>query len=339
MKKIIVLIAFTMLSGISFSQCVNADFSLGNFTNWTGSVGTYSLGVYSPTGSMVVGTQNSNTYTTDIGRQTIITDTSLRDPETQNVLKETPPNGSNSCRLGNPRTGSCDGGKAQEEQLVYSYLVNSSNCIFNYQYAVVLHDITGGHTSLAMPKFSISIFNSLGVIVPDSVHGYFEVSGYFGYTGLDHCLPDTLDACNKRDTVFWKDWTSADVDLSGYIGQNITIQFNTRDCNPNGSAGIHFGYAYISCSCGVPEHISEFNENNFVQISPNPSNGVFTLSLQNTPNKNIELEIFNSLGQSINKDVLNMQTKNIDISRYPKGFYFLKISSEGKYLFKKIIKE
>jgi putative heme degradation protein len=76
-----------------------------------------------------------------------------------------------------------------------------------------------------------------------------------------------------------------------------------------------------------------------LNIFPNPSNGVFTITFQNMPNKNSEIEIFNSLGQRINKDVLNTQTKTIDISSFPKGIYFLKISFGEKYVFKKIITE
>jgi len=253
MKKIYTLLFLMMFSGMCVAQCVNADFSLGNFTNWTGSVGTYSAtnGVYSSTGPMVVGTQNSNTYATDIGRQTIITDTSLTDPETQNVLKETPPGGGYSCRLGNPRTGSCDGGSAQEEQLAYTYTVTSANFLFTCQYAVVLHDPGAGanHTEYTRPKFSIEVLNSSGAVV-DSVCGIYSVIAQPGNPGFISCSADANDACDYTDDVVWKNWATSSFDLSSYIGQSITILFDTRDCNPSGSAGKHFGYAYISCSCG-----------------------------------------------------------------------------------------
>ena len=251
MKKIIFLIFFALLAGANYSQCVNADFSQG-LTGWSGSVGTYALGVYSSTGPMKVGIVNSNTYATDTGRQTIITQP-LTDPETQNKLIETPPGGGYSCRLGNPRTGNCDGGKAQEEQLSYTYLVNSSNSVFSYQYAVVLHDPTssaGSHGPTTMPKFSISILDSLGKVV-DSTCGVYNVYPGNGTVGYIECLPDPLDGCNKKDSVLWKNWTNVAIDLSSYINHHITILFSTRDCNPNEKAGSHFGYAYISCSCGA----------------------------------------------------------------------------------------
>ena len=103
----------------------------------------------------------------------------------------------------------------------------------------------------------------------------------------------------------------------------------------DGTGCVTYDSIYVNCVYSVMEYENISN----IIVAPNPSNGVFTLTLQNTPDKNFEIEIFNSLGQSINKDVLNTQTKTIDISHYPNGFYFLKISSEGKYLFKKIIKE
>ena len=252
---VLLLIGFGFIIKIQ-AQCVNADFHTGDFTNWTGSVGTYSStnGVYSPTGlTIVAGTVNTNTYTTDLGRQTIITQP-LTDPETKNLLIETPPGGGYSCRLGNPRTGSCDGGEAQEEQLSYTYLVNSTNFIFTYQYAVVLHDPSSSassHTEYTMPKFSIAILDSLGKVVDTTCGVYNVYPGASNAVGFTKCSPDPLDKCDNTtaDEVLWKNWTSVAIDLSPYVGHHITINFSTRDCNPNGSAGKHFGYAYISCTC------------------------------------------------------------------------------------------
>jgi len=218
---------------------------------WTGTTGTYALGVYTATGPMVIGTPNSNTYATDLGRQTLMT-LPATDPETQNQLSVLPPGGGYSVRLGNPRTASCDGGPVQEEELSYTYLVTATNYIFTYQYAVVLHDPgnSPGHTALTRPKFSIQVLNSLGALV-DSTCGYYEVVAQQGNPGFNSCNPDPLDLCDNTDQVVWKNWTSVSVDLSSYIGQNITIQFATRDCNPNEAPGKHFGYAYISCYCGI----------------------------------------------------------------------------------------
>ena len=65
-----------------------------------------------------------------------------------------------------------------------------------------------------------------------------------GLPGFASCLPE-FSAC-ESDSVEWKNWTTVGVDLSGYIGQTVKIQFTAFDCTPGG----HFGYAYISCFCG-----------------------------------------------------------------------------------------
>jgi gliding motility-associated-like protein len=252
MKNIIILLIFATISCKSFSQCSNADFSMGiTGGGWTGTTGTYALGVYTATGPMKIGITNSNSYAADTGRQTLMT-LPATDPETQNQLSVLPPGGGYSVRLGNPRTASCDGGPVQEEQLSYTYLVTAANYIFTYQYAVVLHDPgnSPGHTALTRPKFSIQVLNSQGALV-DSTCGYYEVVAQQGNPGFNSCNPDPLDLCDNTDQVVWKNWTSVSVDLSSYIGQNITIQFATRDCNPNEMPGKHFGYAYISCYCGI----------------------------------------------------------------------------------------
>ena len=39
--------------------------------------------------------------------------------------------------------------------------------------------------------------------------------------------------------VFYKNWTSVSIDLTHYIGQTVSITFQTYDC----ALGGHFGYA------------------------------------------------------------------------------------------------
>ena len=273
------------------AQCVNADFSLGDFTNWTGSVGENQSGVYAVTGiSMVPGTSNTISYATALGRQTIMNQPNT-DPNTANMLSVLPPNGSSSCRLGNPRTAGCDGSNPQAERIEYSYMVTDASRIFMYQYAVVLQ-LSEDNPLDERPKFTIYILDSLCAIV-NSTNGYYEVIASTGISGFITCQP-AFDDC-KTDNVVWKDWTSVDVDLSDYIGQNVKVQFTTYDCDP-GNAGGYFGYAYISCSCGMLNDIIENDNNSFIQIFPNPGKGIYTLTLGNIPGNDLNIEIYNSLG-------------------------------------------
>ncbi|HNW96895.1 MAG TPA: PKD domain-containing protein [Bacteroidales bacterium] len=252
MKKLFVLIycfAFALYINESKAQCVNADFSLGDFTNWTGSTGENISGVYSNlVAGIVAGTINSLPSTP--GRQTIINAPGT-DPNTQNLLSVLPP-AWYSCRLGNDLCSQCVGGNPQVERLQYTYNVNSSNSIFTYQYALVFQlpsDLN--HDSTGMPKFTVEVLNQSGNLI-DSVCGHYEISAAGTLQGFQKCK-SLSTVCSPNDSVAWKDWTMQSFDLSDYINQNVTIQFTTYDC----AQGEHFGYAYISCYCGSLELVQQ----------------------------------------------------------------------------------
>ncbi len=79
-------------------------------------------------------------------------------------------------------------------------------------------------------------------------------------------------------------------------------------------------------------------ENN-ITIQPNPSNGVFELKL-NTIEKEVIIKVFNSTGILIHKsNNLNSERARIDLSNYPTGIYFVKISDSNSTITKKIIKK
>lgn len=196
------------------SGCLNADFSLGNFSNWTGSTGLNSAGNYN---NIVPGIVN--------GRHTIIS-TAGTDPNTGGGLSLLPPGGTVCARLGN------DNWNYEAERLSYTLAVTALNCIFTYQYAVVLEDPS--HPTADQPKFTIYVKDGSGNVV-DPTCGIYEVSASGSIPGF-----------NTYGSIRWKNWTTVGIDLSAYIGQNITIEFTTYDC----AQGAHFGYAYIACSCG-----------------------------------------------------------------------------------------
>jgi hypothetical protein len=215
------------------SSCVNANFSMGDFTDWTGSSGeNLSMGVYTNiVNGFNIGTTNSNP--SNAGQQTIM-NAPATDANTGGLLSVLPPGGTSSCRLGN------DNCNYKSERLDYTITVTPSNCIFTYQYAVVLED--PGHPAGEQPKFNIYVLNSSGIQVGGSC-GVYEVSAQSGLPGFQNATDVTGGSGTVTD---WRDWTTVGIDLSPFIGQQITIQFTAYDCDQGG----HYGYAYISCACG-----------------------------------------------------------------------------------------
>jgi gliding motility-associated-like protein len=231
------LIFVSINSLYSQSDCYNSDFSAGNFTGWTGYYGTY--------------TDPDKFEGIKLTRQTIITVPSL-DKYTCSGLSTIPPGESYSARLGNEKSG------AEAEKLVYDISVTDQNSLFIYKYAVVVED--PGHDYNDQPGFSVRILDDNGNEI-DPTCGVYEV-----YAGK----PDqNFQECFNADSeifVKWLPWKTVGLNLAPYIGQNLTIEFTTKDC----SFGAHFGYAYISAKCSnfKVDQKSCLNGNNFSLTAP-----------------------------------------------------------------------
>jgi gliding motility-associated-like protein len=53
-------------------------------------------------------------------------------------------------------------------------------------------------------------------------------------------------------SIYYKDWSTATIDLRGYLGKTIRLEFTTNDCTLGG----HFGYAYLDLDENVGSSIS-----------------------------------------------------------------------------------
>lgn len=138
--------------------------------------------------------------------------------------------GNASCRLGNAATGS------QKERLRYVFQVTPNNKAFYYQFAVIFNN-PAGHTATQQPYFKIKFLDSLGN----------QVGGPCGlYEILSSQAPsDPSYTPFGGGASYYRKWERVNVDLSPYIGQSITVEFENADCNLGG----HYGYAYVDAGC------------------------------------------------------------------------------------------
>lgn len=183
---------------------------MANFTNWVGYTGNYQ----NP--ASAIGIVN--------GRHTIISAQGT-DPFSCGGLQMIPTGSNSSARLGNSSTG------AQGEQLRYSMNVTPQNALFIYKYACVLED--PGHPPNAQPVFQMRLLDQNGVQIGGNCGQYTVYAGQPG---------QNFQTCGG---VKWLPWTIVGVNLTTYIGQTVTIEFTTKDCDYSG----HFGYAYVVADC------------------------------------------------------------------------------------------
>ena len=212
-----------------FGQCNNEDFETGTATGWFGFTGFIN--------------SNGHVHTDDSGlvdgRHTITTGDGL-DPIGASCGIDLPvveSSGLHSLQLGNVMTG------AQAERITQTFTVEPGREFFLYKYAVVLEDPS--HQSHQQPRFEVRVFDANGDLIP---------CGSYSVRAGPNAADDGFVLCNAAvnpnypsyTRQYWiKDWTIAGADLSGYVGQQVTIEFLTTDCTLGG----HAGYAYVESSC------------------------------------------------------------------------------------------
>lgn len=148
-----------------------------------------------------------------------------------------PEGGQYSLKIGNEGSGS------MAESAVYYFRVpnNLNNYGLQLRYAVVLEN--PDHTATNQPRFEVRGYDSATQKAISCVQFSFVASSSIpGFT------------ISKKDpSVIYKDWSTANIELSGLAGKTIAINFSTGDCG----LGAHFGYAYVDLNCEMIKLESE----------------------------------------------------------------------------------
>jgi subtilisin family serine protease len=81
------------------------------------------------------------------------------------------------------------------------------------------------------------------------------------------------------------------------------------------------------CLNAIKTNILNLEKNDFIQIFPNPTNGIFTV--ETSLNNHVDYEIFDLTGKLILKGYLSENSNEIDISEKEMGIYLLKINGQS----------
>lgn len=200
----------------------NLDVETGTFANWHCFTGMAVLNTATMLNS-VIGVSETAPLT---GRHQIINKSSSPAADFYGNFPRLCPNGSKySIQLGNSSTGS------QAESITYSFPipVNNNNFVIAYNYAVVFQN--PNHSKQEQPRFRAKIY--------DSVTNQALSCASFDFTAASG-LPGFY-VSPKQSDVLYKPWTTVTINLSGFAGHTVKLEFTTEDCTQGG----HFGYAYI----------------------------------------------------------------------------------------------
>lgn len=243
-------ILFFLFTKQAKPQCNNAGFESGNFNGWTGTWEDTDSECHGGTlFGLCIGATGPNPFHYNGLNQGANNQAANALPENNHFIMTGgndpiagagipvvfPGGGSYSMRLGNAIAE--DGG----ESVSYSFVVTPTNCNFTYHYAVVIND--GGHPASESPFFQIRMTDGNGNPIDCATYDVDATTA-----------PSIGGFVTLPGDVFYKPWTSVFIPLNNYMGQNVTIQFITRDCFASG--GSHYAYAYLDATCGPLEIIS-----------------------------------------------------------------------------------
>lgn len=233
----------------------------------------------------------------------------------------------------------------------------------------VLTNAFAGNGDFLMVKYSSSgnvlwarnaggIGTDYGNGVIADMKGNILAIGVFGSSSIVFGM-DTLLSMGSDDILIVKYDSSGNVLWAQSTGGMFVDQGSSISVDSGGgvvvtgffgSVTIIFGNTTLTNTGGAEVFIAKLNsiaaiyeENNpsIINISPNPSSGMFTLDVRGQMAEAKQIEIYNTLEQKIySASVSGHPSSVIDLSASPSGIYFLHITSEGgSFAVKKIVKE
>jgi gliding motility-associated-like protein len=223
---LLTLAVFFISAGYSQTSCPpNIDFEEGDFNHWRCYIGATYVGNFVNGIQLDSGGQRQNRHEIIDGFY------QQKSVDQYGKFPVICPNGSGySVKLGNDNVG------AEAERIIYSFSIPSNRTDYSltYYYAVVFQD--PGHKEYEQPRFTARVY-------------YDTTDSIIGCATYEYIATSNLPGFNKAktgDNVWYKEWTPVTIDLSGFAGKSVRLEFTTADCTLGG----HFGYAYIDVNSG-----------------------------------------------------------------------------------------
>ncbi|HTA82431.1 MAG TPA: T9SS type A sorting domain-containing protein [Bacteroidia bacterium] len=225
----------------------------------------------------------------------------------------------------------------------------ANSAILSYNYELTEIDSCGDESPVSPTINSIHLTAAIapGDTSIDLIWNPYE--GVFG--NYYYIYRDTLkNTYTKYDSV--SNTTLAYTDFKPLI-TNKQVYYtigveNPAGCNPTARTLAAINYNASKSNTGNitfhgPLGIEMITaENNSLEIYPNPTTGLFTIDISLTGTKqNIDIKILNTLGEVLasdnNANVSGSMKKQIDLTAYSKGVYFVQVTTSHGVLYRKVV--
>jgi hypothetical protein len=152
---------------------------------------------------------------------------------------------------------------------------------------------------------------------------------------IDNSLTAQTELSSSMYSFYWNNGMTTNT-ISLDTNGNYVVMVNSLDFECFTTSSI-----YVSWLEDDPTNIELNNLNNWVQAFPNPSKGIFYLSLKDSyMSDNVYVSVINAYGQKIIETSWRQSTEDIlklDLSSKPAGMYLLRIGSKENYSVLKLL--
>ncbi|HXB39703.1 MAG TPA: PKD domain-containing protein [Bacteroidia bacterium] len=242
------------------ANCNNLDFSNGTTGGWAGQWNNQN----NAAGANVYGGLTVNGFNSSLTNRWGYVHELCTGGMDRNVpISTVPPGHSYSLRLGNDsayqilqRTNNNPVNLPYNHQIISNtFMVTQQNKSISYWYAVVLCQYNpNNHASNIQPYFKIRLYDANG---NEIMCAHYDVDALTapnigGFSTSSYSVWDPNQGTYIPYDFFYKPWSQVMIPLANYVGQNVTLTFETSDC----AGGGHPGYAYIEADCSPMANIN-----------------------------------------------------------------------------------
>lgn len=190
-------------------------------------------------------TANYTVYNGPIGDPNMGTTASSITASYFDAISNTQPAGACFVRLNNGSSG------AKVIRMSKTYTVNPNNALFQYAYRAVLNN--PGHSCCDQPGFKITVTITNTVTNTSTILACPQVSVAAGTACGTSSASPTFSTYNSYQ---YTNWIPSSIDLSGNIGNQVTLDVYAIDC----SLGGHPGYVYFDAKCSPMTIVGNGNQ-------------------------------------------------------------------------------
>jgi len=194
-------------------------------------------------------------------------------------------------------------------------------------FLLILSFVSQAQSSMcdSLEVIDISYSNSTGEFI---LSIYYGDSTQLNYPGVAFTLDSIGDTLQKAQYSWMTYFHHLDT-----LAYNYTIHNYPNTINPSFPLSVYFTYSSMS---GFDTCVLTYSSNstfieqsveNTTSIYPNPTNGIFTIQLENE-NIGYPYQILDNLGRLIDKGIIRELSQDFDLSDKPKGVYRIQVSNE-----------